>query len=269
MYNNLLTIGKFTIHGYGLMIGIGIIAAYLFAEKRAPKYGLTADLVFNLTVFAAVGGMLGAKLLYILTILPEFRVDPSAAFRDAAEGFVVYGGIIGGIFSGWFFTRIYRVPFLRYFDLAMPSIALAQGFGRIGCLLAGCCYGIPYSGPFALTFIHSDFAPNGIALFPTEPLSSALNFLHCFILCMAARKRMKPGRVAALYLMFYAAGRFAVEFFRGDRIRGFVGALSTSQFISIFIFAAGILLWIFAGRVKESTAPVLTDGESRREEEKA
>lgn len=256
MYNNLLTIGNFTIHGYGLMIGIGIICAYMLGEKRAAKLGLDPDRVFTITVWAAVGGMLGAKILYLITNWSEFIADPLYFLTAGAAGFVVYGGIIGGIFSGWLCAKVYHLPFWRYFDLVMPCIALAQGFGRIGCLLAGCCYGIPWDGPLAITFAHSDYAPNGIPLFPTEPVNSALDFLHCFVLIQASKHLRVPGQVGALYLILYAAGRFIMEFFRGDTIRGFVGPLSTSQFISIFIFLMGILLFVLlprvaAGREKE------------------
>ena len=261
MYNNLLTIGKFTIHGYGLMIGIGIICAYLLGERRSAKAGLDPDRVFTITIWAAVGGMLGAKILYLLTDLSGFLADPREYLIGSSAGFVVYGGIIGGIFSGWLCTRVYHLPFWRYFDVVMPCIALAQGFGRIGCLLAGCCFGEEWHGPFAITFSHSDFAPNGVPLFPTEPVNSALDFLHCFVLTQASRYLRVPGQTGALYLILYAAGRFVMEFFRGDAIRGFIGPLSTSQFISIFIFAAGILLFLWL--------PRLNTGEAGQAEEKA
>ena len=255
MYNDLLTIGGFTIHGYGLMIGIGIIAAWQLTEKRAVARGLSPDAVFTITIWAALGGLLGANVLYLITMAGEIMRDPAMLFRELATGFVVYGGIIGGIFSGWLCCRVHGFPFLQYFDLVMPSIALAQGFGRIGCLLAGCCYGMPWEGACALTFTHSDFAPNGVKLFPTQPVYSLLDFLHCGILCALSDKMKVPGRTAALYLILYSAGRFVMEFFRGDEIRGSVGALSTSQFIALFIFLAGILLFVYAPRAGKARTP--------------
>lgn len=124
----------------------------------------------------------------------------------------------------------------------IPSVALAQGFGRIGCFLAGCCYGKEAEGWLSVTFHNSDFAPNGVALVPTQIYSSILDFVHFAVLLYIARHKKAHGQVAACYMIFYSAGRFCLEFFRGDLIRGSVGSLSTSQFISIFIFAAGILL---------------------------
>lgn len=246
--NELLSIGPFTIYGYGLMIGIGIIMAYLSAEFRAKKRGMeSGDRVLSLVIWCVVGGMLGAKLLYWITQYQEILADPSVIWRNFADGFVVYGGILGGIFTGWLYCRVTKIPFLKYFDLFMPSIALAQGFGRIGCFLAGCCYGRPTDSRIGITFSDSAFAPNGVPLIPTQLISSALNFLHFGLLLWLAPRCKADGQLAGCYLMFYSAGRFILEFFRGDLERGSVGILSTSQFISVFTFLAGVSMVIFFG----------------------
>lgn len=251
MNNELLTIGPFTVYGYGLMIGIGVIAAYLTAEYRAKKRKMgNEDTIFFLVIWCVIGGMLGAKLLYWITQYQEILRDPSMIWADLTDGFVVYGGILGGILSGWLYCRVKKLPFLKYFDLTMPSIALAQGFGRIGCFLAGCCYGRETDSAIGITFTHSDFAPNGVPLIPTQLISSGLDFIHFGILIFLSRKCKADGQVAGFYLIFYSAGRFILEFFRGDLERGSVGALSTSQFISIFTFLAGIIMVICLGRCK-------------------
>ena len=97
MKNELLTIGPFTIHGYGLMIGIGVIAAYLTAEYRARKLKLDADQIFSLVIWCLVFGGLGSKLLYCLTMLDVILADPSYLLHSLANGWVVYGGLIGGV----------------------------------------------------------------------------------------------------------------------------------------------------------------------------
>lgn len=247
MKNDLFSIGNFTIHGYGLMIGIGIIFAWLVGEYRAKKQGLDSEQILPIAMWVVIWGLVSAKLLYYITTLDEILKDPGLLL-DISGGFVVYGGIIGGILGGYVFSRRSRIDFWRYFDLVIPSVALAQGFGRIGCLLAGCCYGLEARCPISIVFTDSSFAPNGVPLIPTQIISSGLNFIHFFILILFARHAKAKGQVSALYLICYSAGRFLIEFFRGDLIRGSVGALSTSQFISIFMFIGGCGLFLYCSR---------------------
>ena len=244
MKNQLLTIGPLTIYGYGLMIAIGIIAAWIVAEYRADKKNLSRDTVFTLLIWCVIGGLLGAKIFFWITEIKDIIADPSYILDTLTDGFVVYGGIIGGIVSGVIYSRFAKVEFWKYFDLVMPSVALAQGFGRIGCLLAGCCYGLETNSAISIVFKNSEYAPNGVRLIPTQIYSSILDFGHFVLLVIIARRSRKDGQVAACYLIFYSIGRFVLEFFRGDLIRGSVGILSTSQFISIFIFAVGVILFV-------------------------
>lgn len=245
MKNELLTIGSFTVYGYGFMIAVGILAAWITIDFRAARQKLDRDCVFYLIIWCLVGGICGAKLLYWITEWKSILQNPDFLLDSIADGFVVYGGIIGGILAGWLYCRHKKISFLKYFDLAVPSVALAQGFGRIGCLLAGCCYGSETSGFFSITFRTSDFAPNNVALIPTQIYSSILDFVHFGVLLLIARHKKSDGQVAACYLIFYSLGRFVLEFFRGDLIRGSVGVLSTSQFISLFTgFAGAVMLYV-------------------------
>ena len=239
MRNELFTIGTLTVYGYGFMIAVGVIAAWIITNRRAEKQKL--------------GGMFCAKILFWITEWKSIVRDPHYILDTISDGFVVYGGIIGGILAGCLYCYIKKTDFWKYFDLVMPSVALAQGFGRIGCLLAGCCYGRETNSIFSITFQNSDFAPNHVALIPTQIYSSVLDFLHFGILLYIARHKKKDGQVAACYLIFYSIGRFVLEFFRGDLIRGSVGMLSTSQFISLFILGAGILILVIRSKKKTAT----------------
>ena len=241
MKNELFSLGPFTVYGYGLMIAIGILAAYVTAEYRAKKHGLDPDKIFYLVIWAVVGGFAGAKVLYFLTRLKDIMENPKVLL-DLADGFVVYGGIIGGIFSAMAYCKIKKMPFLKYFDLVMPSVALAQGFGRIGCFLAGCCYGRETDSALGIVFHNSSYAPNNVKLLPTQLISSGLDFLLCAVLILLDRKKKGDGQIAGAYLVLYSIGRFILEFYRGDLIRGNVGALTTSQFIAIFVALAGVIL---------------------------
>lgn len=247
MKNDLITIGNFTVHGYGLMIAVGIVVAYLLAEYRAKKLGLESKHVFPIAICAVVFGLIGAKALFWITVLDEIVKNPRMML-DLSDGFVVYGGIIVGVIAGLVYCKKKKIGFLKYMDLILPSVALAQGFGRIGCFLAGCCYGKETDSAVHVVFTQSQFAPNNVQLIPTQLLSSGLDFLHFAALCLIAKRCKKSGLVSACYLICYSVGRFVLEFFRGDIARGSVGALSTSQFISIFIAIVGVLLLVYCLR---------------------
>ena len=244
MKNELFSIGPFTVHGYGLMMALGIIASYSMVEYRAKKKGLDGDKVFNMALFAVICGLLGAKVLYLLTRINDLIADPSIFWNCLKDGFVVYGSIIGGVLGAFVFCRFKKLPFLQLFDITAPALALAQGIGRIGCLLAGCCYGMEVAEdfPLAIVFTESHYAPNNVPLLPTQIISSVLNFLHFAVLMLLSRKLKKDGQVAGCYLVFYSIGRFILEFFRGDLIRGNIGRFTTSQFISLFICAVGLFM---------------------------
>ncbi len=262
--NELLQIGPFTVYGYGLMIAIGVLVAYSVGEYRAKKQGLSVDELFWITISCLVGGILGAKLLFIIVEMKAIIADPSILL-DVAHGFVVYGGIIGGIGVGYLYCRIRKLEFLKYFDLVMPSIAIAQGFGRVGCMFAGCCYGRETDSWFHVIYETSDFAPNGVALIPTQMIMALLNFAHFFILVFLAKKIVKySGQVAGFYLVFYSIGRFFLEYLRNDP-RGEVKMLSTSQFISLFILLAGVGTILLCGYLGKKKARTVEKGAKEEE----
>jgi len=254
--NELLQIGPLTVYGYGLMIAIGVIVAYSVGEYRAKKQGLSPDELFWITISCLVGGVLGAKLLFYIVEIKSIIENPKLLL-DITHGFVVYGGIIGGIGVGYLYCRIRKLEFLKYFDLVMPSIAIAQGFGRVGCMFAGCCYGRETDSWFHVIYQTSEFAPNGVALIPTQMIMAILNFAHFFILAFLAKRVLKySGQVAGFYLVFYSIGRFFLEYLRNDP-RGNVNILSTSQFISLFILAAGVGTILFCGYLGKKRVAVV------------
>lgn len=241
MYNDLFSIGPVTIHGYGLMIGIGIVLAFIAGTYLAKKKGIDADELFNLTTMSVIGGFACAKVLFCIVEWDSFVKNPLGTL--GSSGFVVYGGIIGGILLCALYCKIKKLPFWKYFDTVLPAVAIAQGFGRIGCFLAGCCYGRETDSFVGIAFHNSKFAPNDVKLIPTQLFSSAGCFIMAAVLFAYSRKERKDARTGALYLIMYSIGRSVIEYFRND-YRGAIGILSTSQFISIFILIAGIILFV-------------------------
>jgi phosphatidylglycerol:prolipoprotein diacylglycerol transferase len=244
MFNE-IHIGPITLYMYGIMTAIGIISAYFFASHRAKKKGLDEDPILGLVIWCCIFGYLGSKLLYIITILPKVVADPSILLGSLRNGWVIYGGILGGILGGWLYCRRKKLPAWDYFDTGLEAVALAQGFGRIGCFFAGCCYGLPTEAGYGIVFRHSHYAPNNIALVPTQLMSSAFDFLLCLVLVFYDNnKKKRSGEPTLLYLMLYSVGRFIIEFMRGDLERGSVGTLSTSQFIALIVFTCALVVFI-------------------------
>lgn len=259
MYNDWLTIGPVTIHGYGACIAIGLLLALFQASHRGKKKGLNDDVVYGIVFVAAVFGFLFAKVMYCLVEWKSFIADPLSFI--SSSGFVVYGGITGGIIAVILYCRIKKVKFIDYLELCMPSVALAQAFGRVGCFFAGCCYGRETTSPIGVTFHNSLYAPNDVKLIPTQLISAGGDLLNMALLLFIAKHTKKKGTVTACYIMFYSVGRYIVEMFRADE-RGTVGSLSTSQFYGIFSLVIGLVIFIIAQTRKETVIEAETAAES-------
>lgn len=245
MFND-IKIGPLTFHMYGLMIAVGFFAALCMCLRRGKKQGLDEDIIYGIFFAALGGGAVGCRLLYYIVEFPQILKNPSILW-NFKSGFVVYGGIIGGVLASAIYCRVKKVRFLPYFDLAVPAVALAQGLGRIGCFFAGCCYGRQTDAWYGIAFHNSNFAPNGVKLIPTQLISSAGDFVICGLLLLYAKKKPKEGRVAAVYMLLYGVGRFFVEFLRND-YRGSIGVLSTSQLISLVVVALGAGMYAVMGK---------------------
>lgn len=241
MHPILFSFGSLHFYSYGLMIALGILVGYSLAEKKIKKLGYDPKRLEWLVFSILAGGFAGAKILYWITRLPDIPNDPTI-LTNIGDGWVVYGGIIGGLLAGYAYCKNHGMNFWQWFDLIIPDVALAQGFGRIGCFLAGCCYGVETHNWFSIVFPENLLAPAGVPLFPSQLVMSAFDFALFFFLEWFTSKKKFNGEVGAVYLIAYSLGRFAIEFFRGDMIRGVVNGLSTSQYISIATALFGIIV---------------------------
>lgn len=245
---DLFTIGKLTIHTYGVMIAIGIVLCVLLGAYRAKRLGMKSEPVLDIAILCVVCGFLGAKLFFVLISWKQFIQDPLSVL--GSSGFVVYGGIIIGVLSAMIYCKIKKLSFFQYFDLLAPSVSLAQACGRIGCFFAGCCYGKETGSVFGIVFPEGSFAPAGVKLIPTQLISSAGDFAIMAVLILFSRRAKHTGDVGALYLLLYGIGRFLVEFLRTNE-QGGIGVLTTAQIISVVFMCLSVLLFIRNRRVKE------------------
>lgn len=243
MYNDLFTIGKVTIHAYGLFTALALLAALMLSTHIAKKRKMNEDICYGIVFYGVIFGYLCSKLTFVLVEWDSFIKNPIMFLSNS--GFVVIGGLIGGVLTAIVYCRIKKEKFMDFFDICAPAIAIAQGFGRIGCFMAGCCYGRETDSWIGIAFHNSNYAPNGVKLIPTQLISSGLNFLNMAVLLVILSKVRKRGVTASLYVMFYSIGRFLIEFLRNDD-RGNVGTLSTSQFFGVVLFAVSIIMLIIS-----------------------
>ena len=230
-------IGDLSLPMYGLCTMVGTIFA-LLAVFRLRKKGspLSEDNLLDALIWAIVLGFLCSKLLYFIVDPPQMPHSWRELWDLISAGLVFYGGLLGGLLGLVFVSHKTRKNIITYADLMTPCFCLAHAGGRIGCLMAGCCYGMEYSGPCAVVL-------DGVSRLPTQPMEAIFLVILSGVLMAIFLKKPRRGTVTGWYMVLYAVWRFIIEFFRADP-RGTVGPLSTSQFISLFIFAFGVYLLV-------------------------
>lgn len=255
MHPILLEWGQFKIHLYGVLIVLGFLIGMPFMVKEGEVLGLDRGKLIKVCYWSLISGYIGARLLYVIVTWEQFASNPLKIFNITTGGLVFYGGFIGGVLGFIIFSRIHKLPLLTLLDISAAPLTFNQMLGRFGCFLAGCCWGksCPTDYIFAVRFHHPEsLAPLNIALHATQLYEAAFLFVQMFLLHAIYKKRKFEGQVAASYLMIYAIGRFIVEFFRGDEIRGFIGqtGVSTSQGLAVIMLIAGAALWRYGKRYK-------------------
>lgn len=249
----ILHLGPIEIPAYGTVIFIGLLIGIIIASLTCKKYKLEKIDIALSTILASIGLIIGAKVLYIFTIISEIIKDfafvkthISETIFYALSGYVFYGGLIGAVLGYWFYCKWFKIDFLSLINVITPAIPLVHAFGRIGCFLGGCCYGVEYHGKFAVHFPENEFVTelNNVPRFPVQLLESGINFILFIVLLIYARKIRKKGSILGIYLICYGIIRFSLEFLRGDLERGIFLNVSTSQWISLILIPIGIYLII-------------------------
>ena len=243
-------LGPISVHWYGVMIALAFLAGLWTATLRAKREKIHGEIIADVTLWLMAGGIIGARFAYVTTYWREqFASQPiSEIFKIYHGGLVYYGGFIGATVSGMIYIRWKKMPFWKIADILAPSIALGSVFGRIGCLLNGCCYGRQTDLPWAITFTNPQAnelsgTPLGIPLHPTEIYDALLNLVLYVFLAWLFRRKKFDGQVFATYLLCYAITRSVVEYFRGDyTVLHYHLGLTPAQWIGVPIFVAGLAL---------------------------
>jgi phosphatidylglycerol:prolipoprotein diacylglycerol transferase len=254
MYPELFRIGSFPVNTYGVLMALAFMAALFVASRLGGRDGLPRERVFDLGLWMLLGGLIGSKLL-LMVAEPEYGQDwrNLLSIDFLRSGGVWYGGFLGGLLTAVLLIRRYRLPFWKVTDAFAPGVALGQSIGREGCFAAGCCWGRPTEAPWGVEF--GELAhritgvPVGVHLHPTQLYESfAALIIFLFLYWLHRRKRF-DGQVIGAYAVLYGLTRFTIEFFRDDPRGDILGlttltGLSTSQLISLFVVAGGLVFLV-------------------------
>ncbi len=267
MYPLLFELGPLSIYSYGVLLATAYIVGLRVALRRADRAGLNGQRIMDLGIFVIISALIGAKLMLFAVNFDQFTSDPSRLWTLLKSGGVFYGGLLLAIPVAWWYIRRHKLPLWMTCDLFAPGIALGHAVGRLGCLMAGCCYGLPTDLPWGITFTNTLAAANvgtplEIALHPTQ-IYEAIAALSVFGILLAGEYRWRrfPGRTFWTYMLLYPLARFVIEFYRGDPRGMAFGTIPTSQFLSALIVPLSIVMLIWLG---QRGAPEDASARSRR-----
>ena len=249
MHPILFSIAGWPVYAYGVLLAAAYLAGLQLAVVRARRAGVDPAKIMDLGIYLIIAALVGAKLMLVVVDFKYFTTHPGELLSLVRAGGVFYGGLILSFAVGMWLIGRYKLPVWSTADLYAPGIALGHVIGRLGCLMAGCCYGRHTDLPWGITFtspVAADNAgtPLGTALHPTQLYDAGAEMLILMIL-LALERRGRPfaGRTFWLYIVLYAISRYIVEMFRGDP-RGTIAGFSTSQFVSLVTLPIAVIMLI-------------------------
>lgn len=239
------------IPSYGVMLAISFTLAYFLALWRAKQMGVSERHVENLFLCVIVGSVVGSRAFHVLLEEPGYYfAHPNKILAVWEGGYTFYGALLLAMAAIFTYCRLQKIHFLPYGDIAAPATALGLFTGRIGCFLAGCCWGKKCDLPWAVTFNHAHTFSEirGVPLHPTQIYEACLGLAIFTYLTWRFKKRRYEGQIFFEGIIFYGIGRFLIEYCRGDDVRGYVlnGLFSFSQVVSLMLVplaAAGIFFF--------------------------
>ena len=242
------------IKSYGLMMAISFVLGFWLSVRRGRKHGLSPEVILDLIFGVFVSSLIGVRLMFVLTHLENFH-PWYRVFFIWDGGLTLYGGIGLATLTVWIMTRRRNIPFLVIADIFSPGVILGIGITRIGCFLAGCCFGrstecacgiiFPVDAPSSLQFGH-------VPVLPSQLFASAGGFIVLGLLLLLERVSDYRGATFGRFLLLYGLSRFAVDFTRyyePEQIMMF--GWTNNQWISVGMMAVGLaVMLIFAHRAR-------------------
>ena len=242
MYPNLISIGSLTIPTYGLFVAIGFTTGLLVSVKIGRKEKIPPQQVMDMGFIIILLGLIGSRLSYVLLNWAFYRTHPLDILKVWEGGLVFSGGLVVVLMGLGLYIKGHHLSFWKIGDLWAPGAALGQGIGRIGCFMAGCCFGKPTQMPWAVVFTNPDsLAPLDTPLHPTQ-IYAALSGLIIFIVLMILHSKKRfEGQIVTWFLILHSIARIILERFRGDD-RGFIPGteMTMTQLIATLILIASV-----------------------------
>ena len=263
--------GHFTIASYGFMIMCGFLLTLFLAQRRAKRLGLDPNAIFDVAIAMLIGGIVGARLFYVVYDWPTFRDNPLEVFRIDKGGLIFFGGAAGGIALLLAGLSRKNLPMRRSLDLIISLVPLAHAFGRIGCFLNGCCFGAvtrSWAGvrfpkvldpgsqavagsPVFVSHVNrglvADSAEWSLPVHPTQLYAVGYNLVIFTIVSYMLLRRRREGDVAWTYLGLYSVARFLNEFVRDDQAPVLLG-LTIAQLICIPALVLSVVVLVRSRR---------------------
>lgn len=237
----LFSIGPFTFYFFGLMIALGALTGVYVFVKEVKRQGLNSDVLLNGVIYSLIGGIIGARIVYILIYNPSYYFsNPIKIFAIHEGGLSIHGGILGGLLVGYFFLKQHKIPIWKTLDFVAPALILAQGISRIGCDVFG--------GPISLS-LPWGMEINGEYLHPAQAYEFLLDYLLFGYLWLRLKKPAYTGQVFLHYLIGFMVIRGVVEFFRINPM--VFGPFSVSHIMSLIGIVLGIILIRYRKQKKE------------------
>jgi len=252
MYPIIFHIGPITIYSFGALMALAALAAAWVVHAELKRRGYDPEIASSMIFAAVVGGLLGARLLFIVEEWSNFLRSPWEYIFTGA-GFTWYGGFLGGVLAVSWVVRKNKIPWREAADIAAPALAIGYGIGRLGCHFAGdgdwgTVTDVPWGVAYRNAIIGWPYPP-GVRVHPA-PIYEFLESVAVFAVLWSMRKKnLLPGTIFWLYLVLAGAARLVVEFWRVNPVLGL--GLTEAQWFSIAMMVVGLWQLLWPIRVKK------------------
>lgn len=240
------------VYSWGFMMALAVILSIFVSGKMFKSEGYKSDHSFNIVLCLIISGIIGSRLGYMIVYAPdEFFSNPLSIFKmnssGGFSGMMWYGGFILSAVTFFTYLRIYHLPTWKFADMMGPVFIMGYAIVRIGCFLAGCCYGKITTSAIGVVFPVVDNALR----YPTQLISSGINFIFFILLLILFKYRRFDGQVFFTSIIGYTVYRFFIEFLRDSDV--YYGIFSPGQVISIPLFAIAIFFYFYLSFKKQNS----------------